>query len=361
MVTDELKEKGTDAFCSPDHRPDGARRKMSQSPSYLPPSPPPPEKSGVLRPIAAQAGWTLFWLAFGAACLGALSPLFAAQFWIAEILCHFQPQYAISMAVLALPLAIARRWKGLGMVLTAFAFTGAVWIAPLYIGTPHAGPAKLRVLSANVGCLNASPTRFLKLVEAEKPDVILIFELTHPWAQSLHLDEKGYPHGAFVPSPGHSGCGIYSRHPLKDAKIRTVNPYPNFLPSAKLTLGQKTLRIIGTHPWAPYTREEWEMRNQQMANLAALFSPIKVATMVAGDFNTSSWSPCFADFVEKTGLRDTRRGFGLLTTFPTSFWPFRTTIDHCLVSSDIFVVDRRVGPDIGSDHLPIIVDLTWTD
>jgi len=330
--------------------------------SYFPPPPSSsPEKAGGLRHVAAQAGWAFFWLAFGAACVGAISPLFASRFWIAEILCHFQPQYAIGMAVLAVPLAIARRWIGLGVVLGAFAITTAVWIAPLYIGSPHAGPAKLRVLSANVGCLNLSPTKFLKLVETEKPDVILIFELTHPWAQTLHLEEKGYPYSAILPSPGHSGSGVFSRHPLKDAKVRAVDPYPNFLPGAKLTLGSKTLRIIGTHPLAPYTLEELDLRNQQMANLAALISSIKTATIVAGDFNTSSWSPCFTDFVQKTGLRDTRRGFGPLTTFPTSFWPFRTTIDHCLVSPDIFVVDRRVGPDIGSDHLPIIVDLTWDD
>ena len=32
-------------------------------------------------------------------------------------------------------------------------------------------------------------------------------------------------------------------------------------------------------------------------------------------------------------------------------------IDHALVSAGIGIVSRRVGPDIGSDHHPLILDL----
>lgn len=330
--------------------------------NYFPPVPPPaPADVGWIRRTATQAVWTFFWLLFVAACAGVVSPLLAGHFWAAEILCHFQPQYAIGLAALAVPLAICRRWKGLALVLGVLAIATAVWIAPLYFGSPLAGPRKLRVLSANVGCANRSPERFLKLVEAERPDVILIFELTHPWASTLKLDALGYPYSSFAPSPGHSGCGIFSRYPLEDARIQAVNPYPNFVPTAELTLGDRKLRIFGTHPLAPYNPAELALRNQQMVNLAEIVGPEARSTIVAGDLNTSNWSPCFRGFLRSTGLNDTRLGFGPLTTFPASFRLIQTTIDHCLVSPDIAVVDRRVGPDIGSDHLPIIVDLTWDD
>ena len=49
-----------------------------------------------------------------------------------------------------------------------------------------------------------------------------------------------------------------------------------------------------------------------------------------------------------------------LTAEPT--WPTYNPllwipIDHCLVSPEIIVTDRQIGPDVGSDHYPIVVDL----
>jgi endonuclease/exonuclease/phosphatase (EEP) superfamily protein YafD len=79
--------------------------------------------------------------------------------------------------------------------------------------------------------------------------------------------------------------------------------------------------------------------------------------IVAGDFNTSSWNPAFKRLVEDTGLRDSRRGFGMQNSWNADFLFLRTTIDHCLVSPKVKVLNRRVGPDIGSDHFPILLDL----
>jgi endonuclease/exonuclease/phosphatase (EEP) superfamily protein YafD len=78
-----------------------------------------------------------------------------------------------------------------------------------------------------------------------------------------------------------------------------------------------------------------------------------------GDLNTSSWSPFFQDLAEKTNLKNVREGFGLLPSWPTfmGFGWLMIPIDHCLVSSNIRVVKAQTGGRIGSDHLPLIVEL----
>ena len=57
-----------------------------------------------------------------------------------------------------------------------------------------------------------------------------------------------------------------------------------------------------------------------------------------------------------TGLRDSSRGMGLQPTWPADIPLLWIPIDHCLYSDGIEIRGRRTGPDVGSDHFPLIVD-----
>ena len=78
-----------------------------------------------------------------------------------------------------------------------------------------------------------------------------------------------------------------------------------------------------------------------------------------GDLNITPWSPYYRSFVERTKLVNARNGFGLLPSWPTFlfFKCLMLPLDHCLVSDDIRVADARTGEPIGSDHLPLIVEI----
>jgi endonuclease/exonuclease/phosphatase (EEP) superfamily protein YafD len=77
--------------------------------------------------------------------------------------------------------------------------------------------------------------------------------------------------------------------------------------------------------------------------------------VLLGDLNTTSWSPGFQECLQISRLRDSRRGFGVHPTWPARQAVLRITIDHCLVSDGIVVEDHHVGPDVGSDHLPVLI------
>jgi endonuclease/exonuclease/phosphatase (EEP) superfamily protein YafD len=76
-----------------------------------------------------------------------------------------------------------------------------------------------------------------------------------------------------------------------------------------------------------------------------------------GDLNATPWSRPFRRFVGRSGLCDSRAGFGVQASFPAASALLRIPIDHVLVSCVIGVRNRRIGRDVGSDHLPVIVDL----
>jgi endonuclease/exonuclease/phosphatase (EEP) superfamily protein YafD len=81
-------------------------------------------------------------------------------------------------------------------------------------------------------------------------------------------------------------------------------------------------------------------------------SKLSEKLIIAGDFNTSSFSNHFSKLTNGD-LKDSRIGFGLLPTWPANYLMLQTTLNHFLVSKNLEVIERSTGKNIGSDHLPI--------
>ncbi len=56
-------------------------------------------------------------------------------------------------------------------------------------------------------------------------------------------------------------------------------------------------------------------------------------------------------------LATTVSGFGLKPTWPTSLPLLMIPLDHCLLSPGLRVTSFEVGPRVGSDHLPVLVEI----
>ena len=77
-----------------------------------------------------------------------------------------------------------------------------------------------------------------------------------------------------------------------------------------------------------------------------------------GDFNATPWSFPFRRLLSSTDLSNSARGYGLDLSYPANGnLLVRVPIDHLLFSGGLAVVDRRLGPAMGSDHFPLTVDL----
>lgn len=96
-----------------------------------------------------------------------------------------------------------------------------------------------------------------------------------------------------------------------------------------------------------------------LAAAAACLQDLPEPKICIGDLNISLWSPIYQSFRKQTKLRNVREGIGLLPSWPTfmGFGWLMIPIDHCLVSHDIRVMRAQTGERIGSDHLPLIIEL----
>ena len=113
----------------------------------------------------------------------------------------------------------------------------------------------------------------------------------------------------------------------------------------------------GTSGWSIPDRRSHAGRGlPELAALAARSAGPAGSRIVVGDMNTHRRLAPLRRLPPRRGLRDSRLGFGRQPSWPT--WsPYRIAIDHAFVSDDLAVVDRRLGPAIGSDHFPLILDL----
>ncbi|HTI51861.1 MAG TPA: endonuclease/exonuclease/phosphatase family protein [Planctomycetaceae bacterium] len=320
-----------------------------------------------LRTTAAESTWRrrlAKWATTGAVAvaLPAAAGFAARVWWIFELASHFRVQYFWSLLVATVALITLRRWR-IGVLVGAFCALHAVLLWPFYAPSYRSQTARanFKIVSLNLYSGNRQFDDVLRFIRDESPDVAVFLEVNERWGDSLTALDGEWPYSRMRAQRGTFGVALFSKRPFEESRIEFLaNGFPAVMARLNVeTAGEPApVTIFGTHPMRPMLGVGDAARNEQLAALAKLVTARSGATIVVGDLNTTSWSPGFSDFSERVGLVDSRLGLGVQPSWPSFLpLPFRIPIDHCLVSPGIRIADRRIGPDVGSDHLPVIVDL----
>jgi endonuclease/exonuclease/phosphatase (EEP) superfamily protein YafD len=177
------------------------------------------------------------------------------------------------------------------------------------------------------------------------------------WARAMAPVKAAYPHFVERTRSDHFGIALFSKLPLENAEV--FYPAGDRFPAirADVWVNDRLVTLLNLHPAPPLLRNLFNVRNRQLADAAAIARDQDDLVIAAGDLNVTMWSPYYRRFESESGLRNTRRGMGIRPTWPANMPLAQLPLDHVLVSPDILTVDFAVGPDVGSDHLPVMVDL----
>jgi endonuclease/exonuclease/phosphatase (EEP) superfamily protein YafD len=211
------------------------------------------------------------------------------------------------------------------------------------------------VLVLNVHTESKSYEQVMHLIADENPDLIGLVEVDQRWLDAIAPALSAYPGRIEAPRPDNFGVALYVRGEVAGSVAELATPVPTLV--AAVRLADTPFDVILTHPLPPMSATALEQQRAQLDTIAAHVRTTDRPVMVMGDFNATPWSRPFLRFERGSGLCDTRSGFGVQASFPSSSRFLRIPIDHVLVSCSIGVRERRVGHDVGSDHLPVIVDL----
>ncbi|MDG4785495.1 endonuclease/exonuclease/phosphatase family protein [Micromonospora sp. WMMD1102] len=272
--------------------------------------------------------------------------------------------YLLPGTLLPLGLALAaRRWWTVSAAAVA-ALVLVVLVAPRALPDrqPAANGTPLRVLTANLLAGAGEPATLVALVRDERVDVLAAQEFT-PEAEAA-LDRLGLaellPHRQVNPEVGTTGSALYSRHPLRDAGIRRNGGGFSQAYATVQPPGGPAALVESVHPMAPAALDwlaDWraDLRAQPPATMDG---PLRI---LAGDFNATADHAPLRDLLD-TGYADAadRVGAGLVGTWgPYDGDPIPpVTIDHVLVDRRIAVVRVAVLRLPGSDHRPVLAELT---
>lgn len=289
-----------------------------------------------------------------------------------ELLTHFRLQYLVLFFVSSLFFTLLFNKKWLFFSLLGLSFN-AIPVFSIYLPTEIDSTDKINetsLLLTNVLSSNHSYDALLKIIKLKQADIIVVLELTPLWEYELKTIGKQYPYQKLIPRRDNFGIGLYSKYPLKNIKV--IDFASNDIPSitASIQFNKNHLNIIATHPIPPFNES---FANQQKIHLEslALFTQSKKAKIhskdvslivVAGDLNSTQWSPSYRKLIDSTDLINTRQGKGIYPSWSAGGLVgdlLQIPLDHVLVSKNIHAQKFEKLDSIDSDHFPIYLELRF--
>lgn len=273
----------------------------------------------------------------------------------------FRVQYLV-LSVAFLVYFLVKKQRA-GMAVSFVSLLLNAWLVMSWFDTSRRNSdlkADFRIFHANVLFKNLDYLPVTKQIREEKPDFVSINEATPAFINHFRKTlAQEYPYTFYVVAKNNTKVLVGSRAPFVVDSVASFG-VKGVLKLTTLVKG-KPLTIIACHAYNPLVLKDFKMRNQQLKQMAQLVKKQAGPTLIVGDLNITPWSAFYQDFIEESGLTNCRKGFGLNPTWPSWFFPMWIPIDHCLINDKLKTADFRVGKYNKSDHLPVIIDLRFTN
>ena len=248
-----------------------------------------------------------------------------------------------------------------GWVGAAVSAAIVVWLvalhAPDYVAAsvPSTG-TNVVVMTSNLKVGAADPSALVAAVRSHHVDVLMLEELTPDARRALQhagLDAL-LPHSVSDPRAGGSGTGLWSRHPLTDA--RTSNAFGFAFVTARTDVGGEPVSLAAVHVYGPSPQPKFGAWQSDMSRYPTVLQDLPDhTTLIGGDFNATPDTAQFRTILRR-GFNDAadQAGAGFTPTWPADRWyPPLISIDHVLTRGAVArSLDSIEIP--GSDHRALV-------
>ncbi|MDX1705389.1 endonuclease/exonuclease/phosphatase family protein [Pseudidiomarina sp.] len=218
----------------------------------------------------------------------------------------------------------------------------------------------LRILVVNVFQYNRNAVGLVRMINQQRPDVVVVVEADKWWMEQLTDIEDDYAHILRQPQTNSYGMLVYSVWPFKNEEIEFL--VHETIPSMHFDLempGGRQVRMHCLHPSPPsiIDPEKTRKRDVELLKVADKTAEESGPVIVTGDLNDVAWSHTTRQFLRESKLLDPRLGRGIYNTYHARFPLLRWPLDHIFHSEHFMLVEIKRLRGFGSDHFPLLVEL----
>ncbi len=218
-----------------------------------------------------------------------------------------------------------------------------------------------KLLISNVYQPNSDYSKLVSRIKRHEPDLVFLVETDDAWKKGIREIESLYPYTIFHPMDNTYGLLLYSKLELVEHQIRYLveEDIPSIKAKVKSPAGGEIL-FFGLHPEPPFPTENPYStdRDTELLLVARECELEKQPTLVIGDMNDVAWSYTTERFLNISGLLDLRKGRGIFPTFHAKNILMRWPLDHIFCSPHFKLIRMKRLKRIGSDHFPVLVELS---
>lgn len=285
----------------------------------------------------------------------------------ADLLANF-PHYFVISGLIMFVFGISKfRW--LSLIFLFIAIINFIKIAPFFITNSENKEGEIvKITQYNQYFYNQRADEVFEWLKsgADGADIVSLDEAEDETLNRLHLIKNVFPYQIVeVAGIGRRNIAVLSRLPFKEEHVFNYkNPEKMWHFYVRITIETpkgKNFNLYATHLSSPHRPLMWNNRNMQLIKIAEdIKNDPAENKILIGDLNVSPSSYWFHELSEVSSLKNSMKGNGFAGTWP-SFAPsfMRVTIDHILYSGNISTKNRKVLPAMGSDHLPVQVELNF--
>lgn len=220
---------------------------------------------------------------------------------------------------------------------------------------------RIKVLIANVFQENRSVDLCRHAIEQHKPSIVLLVETDERWCNEITTNLKDYPYRILQPQNNTYGMLLLSQLEIIHHTVRFLveSDIPSITADVKTSDGL-VFRLYCLHPKPPIPSESSNSteRDAEILLIGKEAKKLNKPVIVAGDLNDVAWSYTTNLFLKVSSLLDPRIGRGFYSTFHANHRLFRWPLDHVFCSSHFYLNSLRRLPTIGSDHFPILLEVS---